>query len=158
MSSSSIRLSPKHGINPSIPKCFYCQEDKSEIVFFGLLPNDAEAPMHGPIIDMGPCDECASLMKKGVLLISVRDGEMEKEEEALDRARASFERAHGYRSEKWKADRFGYIPNPYRTGGWVVVSDDAFSRAVTGDMRDYVLGTRWSFIPDEVWNALGLPS
>ena len=30
----SIRVSDKHGVNPSIPSCFYCNEQKSEIVLW----------------------------------------------------------------------------------------------------------------------------
>lgn len=42
--SNSIRLSPKHGLNPSISVCFFCGEDKNEIILPGKLEGDAEAP------------------------------------------------------------------------------------------------------------------
>jgi len=71
---SGIRLSPKHGVNPAIPKCYFCGEDKNEIVLFGKLPNDAEAPHH-QVIDKQPCEKCAGWMVQGVMLISVRVGE-----------------------------------------------------------------------------------
>lgn len=69
-----IRLSLKHGVNPAIPKCFFCGQDKSQIILPGLLPGDREAPK-GAVWDMEPCDNCKSLMEQGVMFVSVRDGE-----------------------------------------------------------------------------------
>lgn len=69
-----IKLSKKHGLNPAIPKCFYCGEDKNEIILAGRLPDDAEAP-HGAVWDTTPCEKCADCMRQGVILIEVRDGE-----------------------------------------------------------------------------------
>lgn len=121
----SIRLSPKFGVNPAIPKCFYCNEDKNEVILVGRLPNDAEAPRN-TVWDKSPCDKCKGYMEKGVILISVRDGE------------------HG--------------ENPYRTGGWVVVKDDLIHNLVKDTaVRDHILKARVSFLPDEVWDLIGLP-
>ena len=39
-----MKLSPKHGLNPLIPGCFWCGESKNEIALLGRLPGDAEAP------------------------------------------------------------------------------------------------------------------
>ena len=72
--SDKITLSPKHGVNPTIPKCFLCQEDKNEVLLLGRLPKDAEAP-RGMAWDKEPCDKCQEWMTKGVILISVRDEE-----------------------------------------------------------------------------------
>ena len=66
----SIRLSKKHGVNPTIPICFFCKEHKNEIVLMGKLKNDAEAPKN-IIVDYEPCDECKEKFKKGVLIIEV---------------------------------------------------------------------------------------
>lgn len=65
----SLRLSNKHGVNPSVTLCFYCQKDKG-IVLFGQLPNDAEAPRQ-VTIDKEPCAECVKYMEQGILFISV---------------------------------------------------------------------------------------
>jgi hypothetical protein len=69
-----IRLSQKHGVNPTIPLCFFCHEPKNEVVLAGRLPGDAEAPQ-GKIWDRRPCDQCRKLQAAGVILISVRNGE-----------------------------------------------------------------------------------
>lgn len=71
---SSIKLSPKHGVNPSMEVCFYCGEDDGTVMLPGRLPDDAEAPRRG-VWTKEPCEKCKGLMAQGVMLISVRDGE-----------------------------------------------------------------------------------
>jgi hypothetical protein len=70
--SRSIRLHPKYGINPTIPTCFFCGEQKNEIILMGAAYK-GEAPMSIGCVDREPCDKCANLMEKGVMLISVQD-------------------------------------------------------------------------------------
>ena len=74
MHDPSIRLSPKHGLNPAIPRCFFCGERKNEVLLPGLLKGDVEAPRDA-VWDREPCDRCQQYMKDGIILISVRDGE-----------------------------------------------------------------------------------
>lgn len=69
-----IILSKKHGVNPTIPVCYYCGKEKNEVALLGKLPGDAKADSK-MVVDMSPCDDCTKLMKKGVMLIGVRDGE-----------------------------------------------------------------------------------
>lgn len=64
----SIRLSDKHGVNPTITICFYCGEEKNEIALLGKLKGDQKAPMRA-CIDLNPCPECIEHMKQGVILI-----------------------------------------------------------------------------------------
>lgn len=67
----SIKISPKHGLNPMIPVCFFCGKEKQEIVFFGKVDRaDSEVPMKGTI-DYEPCDECKEKFKQGILLVEV---------------------------------------------------------------------------------------
>lgn len=70
--SNSIRLSPKHGLNPTIPICFFCGEKKNEIALLGHLKGDAEAPRNA-ILDMEPCDKCKAFMDKGYTMLGVLD-------------------------------------------------------------------------------------
>jgi hypothetical protein len=69
----SIKLSEKHGVNPCIPRCFWCGKEKSEIALLGYLPGDKEAPMSA-ILDYEPCDECAAQMAKGITIMGTNDG------------------------------------------------------------------------------------
>ena len=68
----SIYLSEKHGVNPSIEQCFFCGKDKG-LILFGRLPDDKEAPRK-VCVGPEPCTDCAEIMEKGVLFISVKDG------------------------------------------------------------------------------------
>ena len=65
----SIKLSPKHGLNPTIPVCFFCGEPKNEIVLCGKINRkDTEAPRN-MVIDYEPCDKCKEQWDKGIPLI-----------------------------------------------------------------------------------------
>lgn len=68
--SDSIKISQQHGVNPTIPVCFFCGEDKNEIVLLGKLKNDAKAP-HRVCLDYEPCDKCKALFAQGILLLGV---------------------------------------------------------------------------------------
>ena len=64
-----IRLSEKHGVNPSMEICFFCKEAKG-IVLFGKLKNDVEAPRE-VLINYEPCDKCKEKFKEGVIVVAV---------------------------------------------------------------------------------------
>jgi hypothetical protein len=65
----SIRLSPKHGLNPSLVVCPICGEPTS-IALLGRLKKDAEAPHY--IKDVHLCDKCK---QKYITLIIVESKE-----------------------------------------------------------------------------------
>lgn len=74
-----VYLSRKHGINPAIPKCFVCGQDKNEIILAGCIGGfkDLKAPQ-GAVWNEDPCDKCKEQINKGfVALIIVKDGERE---------------------------------------------------------------------------------
>lgn len=62
----SVRLSEKHGVNPSVEKCFFCQRDVG-IVLFGRLKDDVEAP-RSVTLNHDPCVDCQVVMSRGVIL------------------------------------------------------------------------------------------
>jgi len=154
---SSILLSQKHGLNPTIPRCFYCGEDKNEILLPGakgdrlakeLGYSDGEMPMRGLVFDKEPCNKCKEWMRQGIILISV---------------------------DKLKTTD---PSNPYRTGKFMVIEDDAMRRILTVDLEratpeqlpalqkmkrkneellTHILKARVYFIPDDTWEKIGLP-
>lgn len=73
--SNNIKLSPKHGVNPTMPVCFWCGQPKNEIALLGKLPDDAEAPKH-IIMDYEPCDACREIFGKGIHVIGVTEKPM----------------------------------------------------------------------------------
>ena len=75
MSKDSIRLSPKHGVNPSITHCECCGKEIG-IAMFGKLKGDVEAPRD---VFMGLCDDCQKVIdQQGLMIIEVKDGETGK--------------------------------------------------------------------------------
>lgn len=67
----ALRLSKKHGVNPSMGVCPICLKDNQEILLLGKLPNDAEAPMR---VLSNICDECKRKIEKGFYpLVVIKD-------------------------------------------------------------------------------------
>lgn len=110
-------------------QCYFCGSD-STILLDRRLRNTL--PRKVGVIDMEPCNDCKGHMELGVILMSISD---DTTEEAMK-------------------ERF---PNPYRTGGWVVVTQDFIERAFSGDILSFALGRRFCFITDEAWDKIGLP-
>ena len=106
--SKGIKISPKHGVNPTIPVCFFCGKEKNEIALLGKIGGrgkDLEAPRH-MVLDYEPCDECKAQMEQGVSLIVVTDTQPSDGRPAI--------RAQGNQEV-------------YPTGGFLVIKPEAFS-------------------------------
>lgn len=69
---ASIRISEKHGVNPSLDVCYICGRAKG-VLLLGRLAGDAQAPRE-ICRDKEPCDKCKEYMLIGIIFISVRDG------------------------------------------------------------------------------------
>lgn len=78
--SKEIKLSEKHGVNPSMDCCFYCGEPKS-ILLMGKLKDDTEAPREC-CTSIEPCDKCKEKYKDYVLAV-----EKERDESAVPTGR-----------------------------------------------------------------------
>jgi hypothetical protein len=63
----SIRVSPKHGVNPSMGVCFWCGEDDGTILLLGRLPEDREAARR-TCATLEPCKKCKTNMALGITL------------------------------------------------------------------------------------------
>lgn len=107
----SIKLSEKHGVNPSMCQCFFCGETKG-IALMGKLKGDAEAPRQC-VLDYEPCEKCQSMMNQGVTLIEV------SETQPLD----------GRPPVKAQGGR-----EVYPLGSWLVMRPDAVKRLFNADM------------------------
>lgn len=70
--SKGIKISPKHGLNPTIPVCFWCGKQKNEIALMGRMTDDIEAPKN-MVLDYVPCEECQSHMAMGVAVLEASD-------------------------------------------------------------------------------------
>ena len=69
----SIRLSEKHGLNPTIGICFWCGEETGELALLGYLgKGDPEASRY-TVLNYDPCPKCRENWDKGVACIEVSD-------------------------------------------------------------------------------------
>ena len=69
----NIKLSPKHGVNPTIPICAWCGKEKNEIALMGQIGDrrkgeDLEAPKN-VVLDYEPCDHCKEQWSMGVAVL-----------------------------------------------------------------------------------------
>jgi hypothetical protein len=107
--------------------CFFCMKESGEIILFGRLKDDVEAPRRA-CVTQEPCAECKGWMEKGVILISVDP-----------------KRSKGQQ-------------DPYRSGGWAVIKDEAILQfPIDEKSKEGFLRNRAGFIEDEAWDMLGLP-
>lgn len=68
--SKSIRISEKHGVNPSITICPICGKETG-IALLGKLKGDKEAPMR---MLSDPCDDCISkLGNDKIYILAIND-------------------------------------------------------------------------------------
>ena len=70
--SKGIKISPKYGVNPTIPVCFWCGKQKNEIALMGRMEGDIEAPKN-MVLDYEPCEECQNHMAMGVAILEASD-------------------------------------------------------------------------------------
>ena len=135
----SIRLSKKHGLNPSITICFYCGKDagiilpgaKGDVMAKKMGHEDGQMPMHCGVVDMNPCSECEKHMQQGIIIIGIQDGQDPNKD-----------------------------VNVERTGHYMVVKDRVFEglRDIVSDQAviDNILKQRWTFMEHAMLKKLGL--
>lgn len=124
----SIRLSPKHGVNPSIPTCFWCGEAMNMLVLFGRLPNDKKAGMHCGAISYEPCEKCKESWSKGIVLIEAGMSPQSENQPEMSGA--------------------------YPTGKWAVMTREAASHIFTPNVRDEILKQGMCFMDFETFGKL----
>lgn len=129
----SIRLHPKHGVNPTIPVCFWCGKQKNEIVLLGAsskrLTGHDKAPM-SIVLDYEPRDECKAQMERGVTLAECVESPHDERPPIQD----------------------GLWP----TGRWVVVTPEAFERVFGAEAASDVLRAGKAFIAKDAFEQMGL--
>jgi len=66
-----VRVSPKHGVNPSMAVCMFCGEYTGEIALMGMLRGDVEAPRK-VVLNDNPCTQCKDIFNQGILFMCVK--------------------------------------------------------------------------------------
>jgi hypothetical protein len=125
-------------------RCFYCNEDYG----IALDKRLRDVMPRSAVYNMQPCPQCEEFMHQGVILISVRDGEIEQEEKAR-------QRHNTVQMRRPKRQQVPYKPDPYRTGGWIVVTEDYIRRVLPAP--EQILQLRFAFVPDKDWDTVGFP-
>lgn len=149
----NLRISEQHGVNPSVAKCFYCNKESWGLILAGRLPGDKEAPREA-VWTMDPCDQCGDLMKAGIILISMKDGEQASIAEDYEHYKRQVD---ALRTERERRNAMPFIPNPYRTGGWAAVNPDMIDRIFIAETAARIKKARWLFLEDKDWDRIGLP-
>lgn len=120
---TSIPLHPQYGVNPAIPVCFYCGEEKNEILLLGNNYKE-EAPRRA-VWNQEPCDQCRDYMKQGIILLGVDETKSKN------------------------------MNNPYRTGQFVVVSDNWVRRVISPpELVKDILKRRMAYVPEQLAQQL----
>lgn len=117
---NDILLSPKYGVNPTMPVCFWCGEDRGEIALLGRIRtaenNDVEAPKR-MVLDYEPCEKCKAHMEQGFTVMEATSGPND-------------------------ATNMPFQPGVFPTGRWLVLRQEAkklvFPEIEDGDAKCFV--------------------
>lgn len=137
-----VRPTPRYGVLPefesALVKCFYCGQDSSIVMNKVGTKANAKAvrEMSGKVVDFEPCSKCKKYMEHGIILIGIDP----------DKSPPNWDQVSG-------------VPNPWRTGSFWVLTDDAVASFLEkeDEFRETIMSTRWTFIDQEVAEDLGLP-
>lgn len=124
-----IRVSEKHGVNPSLGVCFWCGEDTGTIGLMGRIKDDAEAPRHA-VFDYDPCDDCGKKWATGIGLFEV-----------IPVGESDYPPVHNDGAHSF-------------TGRYVIVSEDLINRMFNKPTAESVLIHRKAYVPPEVLDML----
>ena len=133
-----IPVSLKHGLNPTVVRCFWCGEDTNTIALLGKLPNDEQAP-RSAVVDYQPCDDCRSKMESGICIAEATDTPV--------------------RDDFPPIQKRGGI-SLYPTGRWAVLNREVLEKSdfiQPLELKEHVLREGKCFISPGAWRNLGLP-
>lgn len=122
-----LKLHPEHGLNPTVPVCFWCGQDKEEVVLLGAAYK-GEAPSR-MLVNYEPCPTCKANMERGIVAVELVDkGKTPYPPMAVDGALA-------------------YVAP---TGRWVVLTEDAV-RNLFPNHVEQILASRKTFVDGELF-------
>lgn len=125
-----IKISPKYGVNPTIPVCFWCGKQKNEIALMGRMKGDIEAPKN-MVLDYVPCEECQSHMAMGVAILEASDHPNTEGQPPMQKGVYPTSRFVVVTTEC--ADRVFNAYAPWSEGKKVFVDSDVFSHFLPDD-------------------------
>jgi len=121
----------------ALVRCYFCGE--SDRILLATRYNQKGEPLKdlGPlnnkVIDMDPCRKCQDWMKQGIILLGI---DPEKSDPV------------------WEKEK---LPNPFRSGAFSVIKDDAFDRIFDGEgVKEFAHKHRFMFVDHKVLVMLGI--
>jgi len=130
----SIYLHNEHGVNPTMSICWICGEPK-EILLVGAKVKQFK--------DIGLADQSGKMVDKVCI-----------DKEPCDKCKEWMEQGIICISVK---DSDIDNENPYRTGGWSVIKEDAIRRMIKPqELVDNICKVRILFVPDSIWKTFGI--
>lgn len=135
MNKDSILLSPKYGVNPSVRQCYVCGKD-IEVILFGHLKNKDES-----------CKKCGEPYGdiEAPRQICLDKEPCDKCKEYMKQGIILIGVRDGESGE-----------NPYRTGEFLVIKQEAAERLFCGEAGKATLEKRIAFVEQRVLKATGL--
>lgn len=139
----------------ALTTCFFCGEG-NEILLAARYDRSGRpvqdlAPFHGRVCTMNPCQKCEELMTQGIILLSIDDEKSDPDWNKPPPSEHTYVQGRG-----WVEEQAAWMPNPYRTGGFFVLREEAVRRIFTGEPLDFALKHRWCFIEHRAAELLGL--
>jgi hypothetical protein len=131
-----IRVSEKHGVNPSMGVCFWCGGDDGTVLLVGRLPNDAEAPRK-MIASYEPCPTCHEQFAKGITIMECNERGVEGQAPITPK---------------------GEHPILYPTGRLVVVKDGVIEKLFDDRTVEHVNRKRMAYIDEEAFQTIFAPA
>jgi hypothetical protein len=129
----------------ALTKCYYCGKDNEIILNKWLTEHMAKQveSMNGMVINMSPCPTCEGYMKQGIILLTIDSNKSDKDWHTRPAGKPL--------DQTW-------IPNPYRTGGFVVVREEAIGTllGVDTELFKQAQQRRFMFIEHETAVSIGL--
>jgi hypothetical protein len=145
MAIGGIAISPKYGVNPCVTKCFFCQQD-SGLAMLGHMTRTRAKEMFGEEMAKQLRGEANDVEAPHALVM---------DKQPCDKCTALMEQGVIFISTRTGEEQ---SDNPYRTGGWCVLKEDAVRRLIANEeLLNHVLKARMAFIHDDTWDAIGLP-
>lgn len=129
---SRIQLHPKHGLNPTMPVCFWCGQDKGEIALLGAKYKGEAPPKM--VLDYMPCGACQTAQESGITCI---------------------EATTPNRTKNPPLANDGALSMTCPTGRWVVVKREAFERFPVADqLKAQIMERGKCFLDPDTFNQL----
>lgn len=125
----SIRLHHEHGVNPTIPLCFWCEKPRNEVALLGAAYK-GRAPRH-MCIDYEPCDTCKANMARGITLVEAKKTPASTNQPEIQ-------------------------TGVYPTGRWAVITEDAARKIFGPASAESTIRMRKAFIDVALAEEIGL--